>query len=334
VARIIAMANQKGGVGKTTTTINLAASLAEAGNRVLIVDLDPQGAASVGVGVNAMDLPKTIYDLLCDQTTTFREVAQGTSIENCWILPANIDLSAAEVVLVNEVAREQALKRILEPARELVDIVLIDCPPSLGLLTVNALTAADEVIIPLECEYFALRGMALLVDTIEKVRQRLNPALEIKGVIPTMVDNRTLHTREVLERVHEAFGAKVFSTQIPRTVRFAEAPVTGQSILAYAGTSKGAAAYRRLAEEVMGLVNDETSELAGGGRTVPADQASGPDPVSLPGDAGPSADGGSSGPSAAEPDTIPLFEDADRGAPQGERPATPRGEDHLLLHRG
>jgi chromosome partitioning protein len=272
VTRIISLANQKGGVGKTTTAISLAASLGELNQRVLLVDFDPQGALSVGVGVNSIELEHTIYNLLLDRSLGFQDVVVKTNTTGVELLPANIDLSAAEVVLVSEVAREQALKRVLSKIRGEYDYVLIDCPPSLGLLTVNALTASDAVIIPLECEFFALRGMALLVDTIEKVRDRLNPELEIQGVVATMYDGRTLHSREVIARVKEAFGTKLFRTTIPRTVRFAEAPVAGEPILTYAGDSKGAAAYRALAREVLGIVDDQESELAGSGRAVPDDQ--------------------------------------------------------------
>jgi chromosome partitioning protein len=272
VTRIISLANQKGGVGKTTTTISLGAALAELNQRVLLVDFDPQGALSVGVGVNSIELEQTVYNILLDRSVRFEDVVVKTNIPGVELLPGNIDLAAAEVVLVSEVAREQSLKRVLHPLKGEYDFILIDCPPSLGLLTVNALTASDGVLIPLECEFFALRGMALLVDTIEKVRDRLNPELEIDGVIATMYDGRTLHSREVIQRVREAFGSKVFRTTIPRTVRFAEAPVAGEPILTYAGDSKGAAAYRALAKEVLGIDDDQTSELAGSGRAVPDDE--------------------------------------------------------------
>ena len=273
MGRIISLANQKGGVGKTTTTISLGAALGELGQRVLLVDFDPQGALSVGVGVNSIELESTVYNLLLDRNTEFGDVVCKTDTAGVELLPGNIDLSAAEVVLVSEVAREQALRRVLHPVRDDYDFILIDCPPSLGLLTVNALTASDRVIIPLECEYFALRGMALLVDTIEKVRDRLNPELDVEGVIPTMYDGRTLHSREVLARVRDAFGARVFQTTIPRSVRFAEAPVVGQAILTYAGDSKGAEAYRRLAREVLGIDDYQESDPSGSGRAVPDDHA-------------------------------------------------------------
>jgi len=250
-ARVMAVCNQKGGVGKTTTTINLGAALAEQGRRVLLVDLDPQGALSVGLGISPLQLERTIYNLLVERDVTLADVLLETDVEGLDLLPSNIDLSAAEVQLVNEVAREQTLQRALRPALKDYDIVLMDCQPSLGLLTVNALTAADSVLIPLECEYFALRGVALLVQTIEKVRERLNPDLEIEGVLATMYDARTLHGREVLSGVVDAFGDKVFHTVINRTVRFPETTVAGEPITTYAASSAGATAYRELAKEVL-----------------------------------------------------------------------------------
>jgi chromosome partitioning protein len=251
MGRVIALANQKGGVGKTTTAINLGAALAENGKRVLLVDMDPQGALSVGLGLNPLSLDQTLYTLLMDPKRDADEIVASTKIDGLDLLPSNIDLAAAEVLLVGEVAREQALARVLRPLRKRYDFILTDCPPSLGLLTVNALTAADGVLIPLECEYFALRGMALLMDTISKITERLNPNLEIVGILATMYDARTVHGREVLGRVEDAFGDQVFRTVISKTIRFAEAPVAGQSILTYAGDSSGAAAYRALAKEVL-----------------------------------------------------------------------------------
>ena len=250
-ARILAMCNQKGGVGKTTSTINLGAALAEQGRRVLLVDFDPQGALSVGLGVNPLQLDRTIYNLLMERNVVVDDVLLRTGVPGMDLLPSNIDLSAAEVQLVNEVAREQSLLRILGPVLEDYDIVLIDCQPSLGLLTVNALTAAHGVIVPLECEFFALRGVALLIQTIDKVRERLNPQLELEGILATMYDARTLHGREVLARVVEAFGDRVFHTVINRTVRFPETTVAGEPITSYAPTSAGAQAYRDLAIEVL-----------------------------------------------------------------------------------
>lgn len=272
MGRIISLANQKGGVGKTTTTINLGAAIAELGRRVLLVDFDPQGAATVGVGFNPNELQETVYNVLLDRAVEVRGAILKAPKAGIDVLPANIDLAAAEVVLVSEVAREQALRRALDPILDEYDFVLIDCPPSLGLLTVNALTASDGVIIPMECEFFALRGMALLIDTIEKVRERLNSRLQVQGILATMFDGRTLHAREVLERVREAFGDLLFRTMINRTIRFAEAPVAGEAILTYAPESSGAAQYRALAREVLGI-DDEASKPAEGGRAVPADDS-------------------------------------------------------------
>ncbi|MFC4555456.1 ParA family protein [Georgenia faecalis] len=250
-ARIIAMANQKGGVGKTTTTINLGAALAEYGRRVLLVDFDPQGAASAGLGINANELDRTIYTLIMQPRSDVREIIEETSVPGLHVVPANIDLSAAEVQLVNEVAREQALARVLRPVVDSYDVILIDCQPSLGLLTVNALSAAHGVIIPLEAEFFALRGVALLMETIEKVCDRLNPRLVLDGILATMYDGRTLHSREVLARVREGFGAKVFDTVISRTVKFPDASVATEPITSYAPSHSGAEAYRRLARELV-----------------------------------------------------------------------------------
>ncbi|WP_425433595.1 ParA family protein [Kineococcus xinjiangensis] len=250
-ARVIAMCNQKGGVGKTTTAINLGAALAEYGRRVLLVDFDPQGALSVGLGINPHDLDLTVYQVLMDRGTDIRSVVRETAVENLDLLPANIDLSAAEVQLVGEVARESVLTRCLRPVLQDYDVILIDCQPSLGLLTVNALTAAHGVIIPLECEFFALRGVALLVETIEKVQERLNPALEIDGILATMYDGRTLHSREVVTRVVDAFGDDVFHTVIGRTVKFPDATVAAEPITSYARQHPGAEAYRQLARELI-----------------------------------------------------------------------------------
>ncbi|GII99147.1 chromosome partitioning ATPase [Sediminihabitans luteus] len=250
-ARIIAMCNQKGGVGKTTTTINLGAALAEYGRRVLLVDFDPQGAASVGLGVNPHGLDRTVYNLMMERDADVREIIVGTAVDGLDVLPANIDLSAAEVQLVGEVARESVLSRVLRPVADEYDVILVDCQPSLGLLTVNALTAAHGVLIPLECEFFALRGVALLVETIDKVRDRLNPRLEVDGILPTMYDSRTLHSREVVARVHEAFGDQLLHTIIARTVKFPDASVAAEPITVYAPAHAGSESYRRLARELV-----------------------------------------------------------------------------------
>ncbi len=250
-ARVIAMCNQKGGVGKTTTTISLGAALAELGRRVLLVDFDPQGSLSVGLGLNPNAVDLTVYNLLMDRHVGWADVVCKTNVDGMDMLPSNIDLSAAEVQLVGEVAREQALARALQPALADYDIVLIDCQPSLGLLTINALTAADGVVIPLECEYFALRGVALLTETIDKVTERLNPRLRVDGLLGTMFDGRTLHGREVLKTLVDGWGGAVFHTVIRRTVKFSDSTVAGEPITSYAPGSAGAEAYRQLAKEVL-----------------------------------------------------------------------------------
>jgi chromosome partitioning protein len=250
-ARVIALCNQKGGVGKTTSAINLGAALAEVGRRVLLIDFDPQGALSAGLGVQPHQLDRTTYNLLMERGVSIDDVLLKTSVPGIDLLPSNIDLSAAEIQLVGEVAREQTLARAIAPVVSEYDFVLIDCQPSLGLLTVNALTASQGVIIPLECEFFSLRGVALLIDTIEKVQQRLNPDLKLDGILATMYDGRTLHSREVFSRVLEAFGDAVFDTVISRTVRFPETTVAGEPITSWAPSSSGAKAYRNLAREVI-----------------------------------------------------------------------------------
>jgi chromosome partitioning protein len=250
-ARIISMCNQKGGVGKTTTTINLGAALAELGRRVLLVDFDPQGALSVGLGIPTHELDVTIYDLVVERGHDIHAVVQRTKVDGLDVLPANIDLSAAEVQLVSEVARETTLSRVLRPVLDDYDVVLIDCQPSLGLLTVNALTASHGVVIPLECEFFAMRGVALLIETIEKITDRLNPRLQVDGILATMYDGRTLHSREVVASVVEHFGDQVFHTVISRTVKFPDASLAAEPITTYDTGHKGADSYRQLARELI-----------------------------------------------------------------------------------
>ncbi|WHS29418.1 ParA family protein [Auritidibacter ignavus] len=250
-ARIIAMVNQKGGVGKTTSSINLGAALAEYGRKVLMVDFDPQGALSAGFGTNPHEMDLTVYNVMMERDITARDAIIPTRHENIDLLPANIDLSAAEVQLVNEVAREQVLERALRQVRDDYDVIIIDCQPSLGLLTVNALAASHGVIIPLTAEFFALRAVALLVETIEKVQDRINPDLEIDGVLATMFDARTLHSKEVVGRLVEAFDDKVFETVISRTIKFADATVAAEPITTFVHNHPGAQAYRQLARELI-----------------------------------------------------------------------------------
>ncbi|GJF09345.1 hypothetical protein NGTWS1803_14400 [Mycolicibacterium cyprinidarum] len=250
-AKVVAMCNQKGGVGKTTSTINLGAALAEYGRRVLLVDLDPQGALSAGLGVPHYELDNTVHNLLVEPRVSIDQVLMSTRVPGLDLVPSNIDLSAAEIQLVNEVGREQSLGRALYPVLDRYDYVLIDCQPSLGLLTVNGLACSDGVIIPTECEYFSLRGLALLTDTVEKVHDRLNPRLSISGILITRFDSRTVNSREVMARVVERFGDLVFDTVITRTVRFPETSVAGEPITTWAPKSAGAEAYRALAREVI-----------------------------------------------------------------------------------
>ena len=259
-ARIVAVCNQKGGVGKTTTTINLGAALAEQGRRVLLVDFDPQGALSVGLGIQPHDIDNTVYNLLMERDVRAQDVLFRTPIGDMDLLPSNIDLSGAEVQLVHEVGREFVLGGALKDVVPDYDYIMIDCQPSLGLLTINALACADSVLIPLECEYFAMRGVALLMETIDKVQQRLNPRLQIDGLLGTMYDSRTLHTREVLGSIVNGFGDKVFHTVINRTVRFPDATVAGEPITSFDSSSMGASSYRELAKEVL-----ERWRQAGGG---------------------------------------------------------------------
>jgi chromosome partitioning protein len=250
-ARIVAVCNQKGGVGKTTTTINLGAALAEQGRRVLLVDFDPQGALSVGLGIQPHDIDYTVYNLLMERDVAPHDVLHKTDVDGMDLLPSNIDLSGAEVQLVHEVGREYVLGGVLQPVMQDYDMIMIDCQPSLGLLTINALACANSVIIPLECEYFAMRGVALLMETIDKVSRRLNTKLTIDGLLATMYDSRTLHTREVLASMVNGFGDKVFHTVINRTVRFPDATVAGEPITSFDSGSMGANAYRELAKEVL-----------------------------------------------------------------------------------
>ncbi len=247
---IIAVANQKGGVGKTTTTINLGAALAEKGCRVLLVDLDPQGALSNGLGIQADDLNRTVYNILLDAEQDAAEVIVSAR-ERIDLLPANIDLAAAELELVTAFSRESLLKEALAPLAPRYEFILIDCGPNLGLLTINALTAADVVLIPLQCEYFALRALSALVRTVGRVRARLNPKLKIAGIFGTMYATGTRHAEEVLTQAGVLFDQRVFDFYTRKSIRFAEASAAGKSILEYASGHEGAQVYRTLAEVII-----------------------------------------------------------------------------------
>jgi chromosome partitioning protein len=258
LGRIIAIANQKGGVGKTTTTINLGAALAELGRKTLLIDFDPQAALSVGFGINSYELEETIYNaLVAPDSTSLESVTHHEIRPNLDLVPSNIDLAAAEMELIAAIGREYILKEILEPVKGRYDYILIDCAPSLSLLTINALTASESVLIPLQCEYLALRGMRVLIEVIEKAQKKLNPSLKILGILGTMYNVRTIHAREVIEEVRSVFGDKVFVVVIHSSIKFAEAPVAHQPILEYASEHPGAVAYRILAEVI---VNGEESE--------------------------------------------------------------------------
>jgi chromosome segregation ATPase len=247
---VIALANQKGGVGKTTSSVNLSSSLAFLGKKVLLVDIDPQGNASSGVGVNKGEIEHCIYDVLVDDVA-IQDVLQKTDLDNLNVIPATIQLAGAEVELVPAISREIRLKKAIDSIRDDYDYVIIDCPPSLGLLTLNALTAADSVLIPVQCEYYALEGLSQLLNTIRIVQKHLNEDLQIEGVLLTMLDARTNLGIQVIEEVKKYFQNKVFNTIIPRNVRLSEAPSHGKPILLYDAKSKGAEVYLELAKEVV-----------------------------------------------------------------------------------
>ncbi len=248
--KIVAIANQKGGVGKTTTAVNLSACLAEQGKRVLLVDVDPQGNSTSGLGIKKEGEEKSIYDVLINEVPV-DEATRDTLIDTLKLVPAHISLAGAEVELVNMLAREQILKRALHATKQTYDYVFMDCPPSLGLLTLNALTAADTLLVPIQCEFYALEGLSLLMNTVKLVRKSLNPELDVEGVVLTMFDSRTNLSMQVVEEVKKFFKNKVYDTIIPRSVRLGEAPSFGLPISRYAPASAGAIAYVALATEMI-----------------------------------------------------------------------------------
>lgn len=250
MSKIIAVANQKGGVGKTTTSVNLGASLASLGRKVLLVDIDPQGNTTSGIGINKADVENCIYDVLINEVHP-RDAMVETSIPGLTLIPATIQLAGAEIELVPTISRELRLKKALSQVRDMFDYILIDCPPSLGILTINSLTAADSVLIPIQCEYYALEGLSQLLNTVRLVQKHLNKSLQIEGVLLTMFDARTNLGIQVIEEVKKYFQEKVYQTIIPRNVRLSEAPSHGQSIITYDPKSKGAEVYLELAKEVI-----------------------------------------------------------------------------------
>jgi chromosome partitioning protein len=246
-AKVIAFANQKGGVAKTTTTLNLAAAFAEEGHRVMCIDMDPQGNLTMSQGIDPDSLEKSMYDVLVHDLP-IREVIRRREID---VACASIDLAGAEIAMSTKIGRERCLDKALKAVREDYDFICIDTPPSLGLLTINALTAADKVIVPVQCEYLSMRGLIQLTNTLQMIRENLNPNVDIEGILPTLVDSRTIHAKEAIEILEENFGDRVFASRIRKTVRFAEAPVKGMSVLKYDPNGVAADAYRQLAKEVL-----------------------------------------------------------------------------------
>jgi chromosome partitioning protein len=311
LGRVIAVVNQKGGVGKTTTAINLGACLADLGRRVLLVDMDPQGNSTSGLGINKSSLSATIYDCLADSHPLGSATIE-TSVPGLWIVPATVDLAGAEVELVSALARESRLKGCLGPSAGSYDYVLLDSPPSLGLLTVNCLAAAESVIIPVQCEFYALEGLTQLRNTLSLVAKMLNPGLQIFGVVLTMFDSRTRLSSEVADEVRQHFGGRVFRSVIPRNVRLSEAPIYGQPVVRYAPGSRGADAYIALAREVVEIGEPQGSQVIDtDGNAVGA------------GDGSP---GGAGGPVVAEP--VPAEDEGGRRGDAGASEVDQDARDH------
>ena len=261
MCRVIAVSNQKGGVGKTTTCVNVATYMALMGKKILILEIDPQGNATTAVGINKTKDLKTVYDLI-DGASSYEDVIQPTIVDNLYIIPSTVDLAGAEVELIQIPQREKVIKRILDEIKVSYDFILIDCPPSLGLITVNALTAADSVIIPMQCEFFSMEGITQLMNTIRLIKYHLNPDLDIEGVVMTMKDKRSNFTNQVSNEIIKFFNKKVYITTIPRNIRLAEAPSHGLPVALYDANSKGAEAYLSLAEEIMKRNNTSFTKIS------------------------------------------------------------------------